>query len=59
MPITLIDRATSHASRIAIIDDTGQYTYHRLLSGSGAVALGADALLPATRPATRPKVSRP
>ncbi len=38
MPITLIDRATSHASRIAIIDDTGQYTYHRLLSGSGAVA---------------------
>ncbi|GAB4447206.1 MAG: acyl-CoA synthetase [Anaerolineae bacterium] len=38
MTITLIDRAAQYSGRIAIIDDTGEYPYHRLLSESGCVA---------------------
>jgi len=40
MAITLIDRASSHASREALVDSVGSYTYNDLLDSSAAVAVG-------------------
>ena len=38
MPLEIVDRATAHQSRIAIIDQTGEHTYAELASASAEAA---------------------